>query len=136
MRVLSLLLAVFFCLPGCTDGLAADANDRNVRKIIIDNTITYPGHEFYRLFVPRLNELTGKVYFDSVTLKESRSSRSGSQITIEHREKTLFQTVVYSADQYLDAKARRAASIVSGKLSKAQMDGLFSQGGDLAGDEL
>jgi len=134
--MLTLLLVVAFCLPGCSDGFAADANDRNVRKIIIDNTITYPGHEFYRLFVPHLKVLTGKVYFDSVTLKESRSSRSGSQITIEHREKTLFQTVVYSADQYLDAKAKRAASIVSGKLSQAQLEGLFSQDGDLAGDEL
>jgi len=115
---------------------AAGADDRMLRKTVLDNTISYNGHEFYRRFVPLLAEKTAQLYFDSVTLKESRSRRSGSLISIEHREAVLFQIVVYPGDQYLDSKAQRAAAIVGAKISQSQMDGVFTQDGDLAGNEL
>lgn len=136
-RIAAVLLAcgvVWLCLPD--DAAAAGANDRNLRKIVLDQTTTYPGHEFYRYFVPLLSERVSNVYFDSVTLKESRSRRSGSLISIEHRETVLFQVVVYAADQYIKAKAIQAAAVVGAKLRQSQLDGLLSQGGDLAGDEL
>lgn len=136
-RMLAVLVAcsvMWLCLPSAA--AAAGANDRNLRKIVLDQTTTYPGHEFYRYFVPLLSEKVGNVYFDSVTLKESRSRRSGCLISIEHRETVLFQTVVYAADQYIKTKAIQAAAVVSEKLSQAQLDALLSQGGDLAGDEL
>ncbi|PIO90149.1 MAG: hypothetical protein COS82_11715 [Zetaproteobacteria bacterium CG06_land_8_20_14_3_00_59_53] len=135
-RIFGLLLCSVFWLSLAGSVEAAGANDRNLRKIVLDQTTTYPGHEFYRYFVPLLSEKVGNVYFDSVTLKESRSKRSGSLISIEYREAILFQTVVYAADQYINAKAIQAAAVVSAKLSQSQLDGLLSQGGDLAGDEL
>ena len=132
----AILSSMLICFLFFGDAVAGDANDRQLKKIFIDNTVSYPGHEFSRYFIPLLTEMTGSIYFDSVTLKEGKALRSGSLISIEHRESTIFQTVVYAGDQYLKDKAKRAAAIVSAKLSKSQMDGLFSQGGDLAGDEL
>jgi len=133
--MLALVIVSFVWLPAM-DANAAGADDRALRKTVLDNTISYQGHEFYRRFVPMLAEKTGQLYFDSVTLKESRSRRSGSLISIEHRETVLFQTVVYPGDQYLDGKAKQAAAIVSAKISQSQLDGLFTQGDDLAGNEL
>jgi len=130
------LLAVAVMMAPVQIASAAGASDRNLKKIVLDHTITYQGHEFYRQFVPLLGQKTGSIYFDSVTLKEHRSRRSGRTIVIEHREATLFRTTVYAGDQYIEAKARQAAAVVSAKLSRAQLEGLFSQGGDLAGDEL
>jgi len=127
-------MLIFFLLFG--HAVAGDASDRQLRKIFIDNTVSYPGHEFSRYFIPMLTEMTGNIYFDSVTLKEGEFLRSGKLISIEHREATIFQTVVYAGDQYMRDKAKRAAAIVSAKLSQAQIGVLFSQGGDLAGDEL
>ncbi|MDQ6986848.1 MAG: CsgE family curli-type amyloid fiber assembly protein [Mariprofundaceae bacterium] len=130
------LMMVGLCLQMSPAAFAADASDRMLHKVVIDNTITYPGHEFYRQFVHYLMLETGNVYFDQVTLKEYRSRRSGSSIHIEFAEKTLFHSTVYAGDRSLARKAKRAAKIVSAKISKAPLNALFSQAGDLAADEL
>jgi len=137
--LLCLLLCLFLCLPA--EGRAAsqavnNEPDRLLKKIIIDNTITLYGHEFYRAFAGYLAEVTGSVYYDHVTLKEVRSSRSGNAILIEHGQAVLYRVTVYPADRYMQTKAKQAAVVVSGKIGQEQLNVLFSQGGDLAGDEL
>ncbi len=134
--VLAFLVLFGLCLQAAPAALAADATDRMLHKIVIDNTITYSGHEFYRHFVHYLMLETGNVYFDQVTLKEYRSRRSGNSIHIEFAQKTVYHTTVYAGNRALAAKAKRAAKIVSAKISKAPLNALFSQAGDLANDEL
>jgi len=134
--VVAFLMMFGLCLQASPTAFAADASDRMLHKVVIDNTITYSGHEFYRHFVHYLMLETGNVYFDQVTLKEYKSRRSGSSIHIEFAQKTLYHTTVYAGNRVLAGKAKRAARIVSAKISKAPINALFSQAGDLAGDEL
>ncbi|MDQ6965608.1 MAG: CsgE family curli-type amyloid fiber assembly protein [Mariprofundaceae bacterium] len=122
-------------LSASNHAFAVDA-DRGLRKLVIDNTVTYSGHEFYREFRKDILARTGSLYFNQVAVKEVGSRRSGKVIGIEYQEKLVYQTTVYPADQAIGKKAKRAAGIVSAKISNAQINTLFSQGGDLAGDEL
>lgn len=133
-RLLSVLFTLFsLLLP--FQASTAGVGDRGIRKIVIDNTITYPGHEFYRAFTHFLSLETGSMYYDQVALTESKH-RSGARILIIHHEKILYRTNVYIADRNLDKKAKHAAKIVARIIGKEELSALFSRPGDLAGDEL
>lgn len=136
LRMLPLLLLGVSCLP-LSAGAEVANPDRMLKNIIIDHTISLPGHDFYSVFSDFLASMTADVYFDLVTLKEQRSSRSGNYILIEHNQKVLFRATVYPADRYMEAKAKQAASVVSGKIHREELEALFRpQGGDLGPDEL
>ncbi|MDX8392130.1 MAG: CsgE family curli-type amyloid fiber assembly protein [Mariprofundaceae bacterium] len=136
INLMAFLMLFGLFLQASPASFAADADDRSMRKVILDHTITYSGHEFYRHFARFLALETTNVYFDQVALKEFRSHRSGNYIRIEYREKMLYRSTVYGGDRNMAKKAKRAAKIVSAKISKAQLNALFSQADDLAGDEL
>ncbi|MDQ6971605.1 MAG: CsgE family curli-type amyloid fiber assembly protein [Mariprofundaceae bacterium] len=130
----SLLLALSVAFSGVQ--AFADDGDRVLRKLVIDNTVTYAGHEFYRAFRTNLMRKTGSVYFDQVAVKETGSRRSGKVVGIEFQEQLVYRTTIYPADPSIDKKAKKAARIVSARISNAQLNALFSQDRDLAGNEL
>jgi len=107
-----------------------------IERLIIDHAVTFAGHEFYRSFVTEMNKNTIDTHFDQLVIEERAYAVSGSLVSVEYKNRRIFQTVVYAGPTNIEKIGSRAASIVKRYLGRQQLSSLLFRNPDLAQDEI
>lgn len=120
--------------------LCAPANDDPVSDedimggLVIDDTISNIGYEFYRYFGERLRE--GEPLEVTLVVHERPSARWGSLIWVELDGDTLYQRFLQPNTSQLQPIAYSAADSIHEAIARQSLEKLFEDNFDLEGDEL
>jgi curli production assembly/transport component CsgE len=107
----------------------------NVAGIVINQTMTVAGQEFFQYFVAawRDRELAERY---NIAIAEKPSARWGSQIWVEFSQRRIFQAQLPGARGELRALGERAADIVFQRVADTEVERLLFRDPDLGSDEL
>lgn len=131
--VSSLLLSVpAAARPDDTRG--RDATAPSYGGIVVNQTITVGGQEFYRQFVSLWRErpMTDR---HAISVHERPSARYGSQVWVEYAQRRIFQSALPNGRTGIGPLSERAVEHAYQTVIDLQVQRLLFQGGDLAHDE-
>ncbi len=104
--------------------------------VVVNNTVTFIGQEFYRTFVASWREAPNAESF-SVTVHERPSARWGSLISIEYEHREVFRAFLSPGRRdFVRLAADDAARIVYQNVVELEVQRLLFRDPDLARDEL
>lgn len=106
--------------------------DEGITGLIIDNTKTFIGRQFYQEFSQYW--LAYQVT-ENVSIHERPTARSGSQIWVEYNRQRLFDQFLTPVFANIQVTAREAAKSVSRRLKTLQIEKILFPNPDLAPDE-
>ncbi len=103
--------------------------------IVVDQTITVNGHEFYQQFVAawRDNELSGRY---AISVHEKPSARWGSQLWVAYAQKRVFQIFLPAVRANLKAVSEQAAREAYQNVVDLEVQRLLFSDADLGADEM
>lgn len=116
-----------------------DLNGRVLQElyagVVVDQTVTVAGHEFYQHFVAlwRDKELTSRY---AISVHERPTARWGSQIWIEYAQRRVFQAFMPPARANVKAMSEQAADIAFQNVVDTEVQRLLFREPDLGPDEL
>lgn len=116
-----------------------DLNGRVLQElyagVVVDQTVTVAGHEFYQHFVVlwRDREMTNRY---AISVHERPTARWGSQIWIEYAQRRVFQAFMPPARANVKAIGEQAAEIAYQNVVDTEVQRLLFREQDLAPDEL
>lgn len=102
--------------------------------IVIDQTVTAAGKDFYQTFSVLWHDMPLNEQF-SIAVRERASARIGNRIQIEYANHTIFETVLPAARGNIQSICARAVEITYQNVSNAAVQRLLFREQDLAGDE-
>ena len=103
--------------------------------VVVDQTITLPGHSFYQAFVAAWRDKALSERY-SVTVGERPSRLLGSQVWVEFSHRRLYQAVLPPARWRIDRIGEEAADIAFQNISRTEVERLLFRDPDLGPDEL
>ncbi|MFH0258619.1 curli production assembly/transport protein CsgE [Vibrio rumoiensis] len=106
-----------------------------INGLIVDQTMTVLGRNFYFYFSQKLNEEHENLSIN-LSVKERPTALSGSIITIFHFNTPIYRTSLSPGLQQAELKADQAVDSISYYLLRWKLDRKFSDKTDLAPDEL
>ena len=143
LMLLGMLSAVFpfaHAAPEQDNGLKGqDLNGRVLQElyagVVVDQTITVAGHEFYQHFAAlwRDKEMASRY---AISVHERPSARWGSQIWIEYAQRRVFQVFMPAARTNVKAVSEQAADITFQNVIDTEVQRLLFREPDLGGDEI
>jgi len=134
-----LITAALLCLcffPGAK-AFADTSNsleDIDINGLILDGTITFSGHAFYREFAKIWQQDPLARRYNLVVL-ERPSARQGNQLIIEYQHQVLFSSVISARQNRFDRLSQNAAYRVQQQLKDMSVRSLFSTSPDISDDE-
>ncbi|MFA0811576.1 CsgE family curli-type amyloid fiber assembly protein [Microbulbifer epialgicus] len=135
----NLSITVFLCLVSSNvlsqeeEGVVNE--DSLLTGLVIDNTVSGIGQGFARaLSIYLTSNLTEFNY--NLTVHERPSARWGSVVWVTYEGKQVFRTVIYPGRRRFGEAVEQAASQINNNIRQQRLQELFSQNGDLAGDEI
>lgn len=103
---------------------------------IVDSTVTFIGHEFYRSFVSAWRDQAPEDRY-SLTVVERPSARWGSLVWVEYRQRRVFRTFLSPGRRdHVRLSGRSAAQQVYEAVVEADLQRLLFRDRDLAAEEL
>jgi len=124
-------MLICFCV---TSSYQANAIEAEIKNVFIDETISYDGHEFFRVFVDTLTQ-EGDFKFTTLVIKEAQGQKSGSDITVVYEYNDIYQVTIYTGSKYVEQNAVQAAYAAKNKVDFFAFSQL-SADPDLAASEL
>lgn len=106
-----------------------------VTGLIVDNTITFMGRQFYNDFATAWLD-QGIADGDNVSVHEQPTAVSGSRIWVEYNNQILFQAFVSPVRSDIDATAKKAANSVAQRFKALELERKLLNDPDLGSDEL
>jgi curli production assembly/transport component CsgE len=103
--------------------------------VVVDQTITLPGHSFYQAFVAAWRDKALSERY-SVTVGERPSRLLGSQVWVEFSHRRLFQASLPPARWRIDRLGDEAAEVAYQNISRTEVERLLFRDPDLGRDEL
>lgn len=103
--------------------------------LVINQTITVAGHDFYRHFVTawRDRELSERFV---ISIHERPSARWGSKVWIEYRQRRVFKASLPTARAAIESLSERAVAIAQQQIIDAEVERLLFRNADLGADEI
>lgn len=111
------------------------SNEGGIDGLIIDQTMTVLGRNFYFYFSQNLNEQHEDLSIN-LSVKERPTALSGSIITVFHFNTPIYRTSLSPGLQQAELKAKQAVDNISYYLLKWKLERKYSDKTDLAPDEL
>jgi curli production assembly/transport component CsgE len=105
-----------------------------INGLIIDNTVTVIGREFYHHFSRYWTE-QGLLTDYNLTVREQPTARFGSRIEVEWNRMRLFQVFLPPTRSNIEVSARRAAQAIAQHFKMMEIQKLLFVNPDLAPDE-
>lgn len=103
--------------------------------VVLDQTVTVVGHEFYQYFAALWRDKeTSERY--AISVHERPSARLGSQLWVEYAQRRVFQIVLQATRANVKDIGREAADIVFQNVMDIEVQRLMSHDRDIAPDEL
>ncbi|QDZ26518.1 CsgE family curli-type amyloid fiber assembly protein [Noviherbaspirillum sp. UKPF54] len=103
--------------------------------VVLDQTVTVVGHEFYQYFAASWRDKeTSERY--AISVHERPSARLGSQLWVEYAQRRVFQIVLQATRANVKDIGREAADIVFQNVMDIEVQRLMSHDRDIAPDEL
>ncbi|TWI58647.1 curli production assembly/transport component CsgE [Pseudomonas duriflava] len=124
------LLGVMLCISA----QASNGGEDDIQGLIVDNTISRFGHDFYRYFSDRLVDTTPLDF--NLVVKERPSARWGSLIWVEHNQRLVYRQFIQPNVMELKGIAYSAADQVKDTLDKQKIENLLYDAFDMDRDEL
>jgi curli production assembly/transport component CsgE len=123
--------------PTGTENAAAAARPADPYSgVVVNNTITFIGHEFYQTFVASWRDEPGVDRF-TVAIHERPSARWGSLVFIEYENRELFRAFLSPGRRdYVRQSAADAVRIIYQRVVDLEVQRLLFRDPDLAQDEL
>jgi curli production assembly/transport component CsgE len=142
-RMLSaLLLAVLVCAAWAQPPAAGEAGAAAARPadpysgVVVNDTVTFIGQEFYSVFVSHWREEPNVERF-SVTIRERPSARWGSLVSVEYLHREVFRAFLSPGRRdFVRLAGRDAARVVYENVVDTEVQRLLFRDPDLAQDEL
>lgn len=104
--------------------------------VVVNDTITFIGQEFYTTFVAKWRDESGVERF-SVTVRERPSARWGSLVSIEYEHREMFRAFLSPGRrEFVRQAAQDASRIVYRNVVDMEVQRLLFRDPDLARDEL
>ena len=110
------------------------AQEDIIQGLVVDNTITRFGHDFYRHFTSRLTDTTS-MDFNLVVL-ERPSARWGSLVWVEYERRVLYRQFLQPNNNQLMDAATAAADMVVENIARRRLEDLLQDNFDMERDEL
>jgi curli production assembly/transport component CsgE len=103
--------------------------------IVVDQTITVIGHEFYQYFVAlwRDQDLSNRY---AISIHERPTARWGSQIWIEYAQRRVFQTVLPPTRTNIKSMSEQAVEVAYPRVIDVEVQRLLFRDPDLGADEI
>lgn len=110
------------------DGLELDG-------LVIDRTLTPPGHDFYDHFVATWRDMAAaELRRANLVVTERPSIRSGSVLSIEHNHRIIFRTFLQPRRADMKPLAEKAAQVAQMSIINHARNAALWVNGDLSGD--
>jgi curli production assembly/transport component CsgE len=106
-----------------------------VTGLIVDNTITFMGRQFYDDFANAWLD-QGIANGANLSVHEQPTAVSGTRIWVEYNHQILFQAFVSPVRSDIDATAKKAANLVAQRFKALELERKFLNDPDLGSDEL
>jgi curli production assembly/transport component CsgE len=103
--------------------------------IVVDQTITRQGQEFYRLFVGNWRDQPLSERY-TISLREYPSARLGSQVIVSFGTRRLFQAQLSPNRSQLKAASENAVDVVYQAVTEGELQRLLFRDLDLGQDEI
>lgn len=103
--------------------------------IVVDQTITVIGHEFYQYFSSlwRDQDLSNRY---AISIHERPTARWGSQIWIEYAQRRVFQAVLPPTRTNIKAMSEQAVEVAYPRVIDVEVQRLLFRDPDLGADEI
>jgi len=112
---------------------AIDPNDLEIDGIVIDETISKSGREFYELFYKHWNTLTGYSGFSAIVVeKPYRLNNTLIEVTLD--DNLVYQAMVQRRYDLIEEMAQQAISYVTTHMEQLQNTQKALEEGDLSGN--
>ena len=118
----------------CVASFARAGEDEEMLGLIVDDTISHIGHDFYYSFSERLRA-TSPMDFNLV-VRERPSARWGSLVTVEFRQRLVYRRFLPPNTVDLQDDAYQAADVVRAQIAQQKLEALLQDTTDLERDEL
>lgn len=103
--------------------------------MVLDQTVTVVGHEFYQCFSALWHDKEKSERY-AISVHERPSARLGSQLWIEFAQRRVFQTVLQATRANVKEISSEAADIAFQRVMDIEVQRLLSHDRDLAPDEI
>ncbi len=123
--------------PGASPGTGLDRPtlDSAYDGVVVNQTITMVGHDFYQAFVAAWRDKPLSERY-TVTIGERPSPRLGSQVWVEFSRRRIFQSVLPPARARAAGIGEAAADIAYQSIVQSEVQQLLFREPDLAADEI
>ena len=116
-----------------------DLNGRVLQElyagVVVDQTVTVLGHEFYQHFVALWRDMEMASRY-AISVHERPTARWGSQIWIEYAQRRVFQVFMPPARANVKAVSERAAEVAFRNVVDTEVQRLLFREPDLGPDEI
>ncbi|KTT26990.1 curli production assembly protein CsgE [Pseudomonas oryzihabitans] len=113
---------------------AVHAEGDIIQGLLVDNTISRFGHEFYRQFADRLTDTTELDF--NLVVRERPSARWGSLVWVEYEQRLLYRQFIPPGNSDLKEAAYAAADQVREGITRQRLENLLQDNFDMEKDEL
>ncbi|WP_240435541.1 curli production assembly/transport protein CsgE [Photobacterium salinisoli] len=108
---------------------------REINGVVVDQTMTRLGEDFYSLFSQKLEDEIEELK-ENLTVKERPTALSGSIITIFHRQNIIFRTALSPGRQNVEEKTDQAVSAVKNYVLRWRIERYLKDTFDVDYDEI
>lgn len=119
--------------PGAT--LERRSLDPAYEGLVVNQTISSVGHDFYQAFVAAWREMPLNERY-ALTIGERPSARLGSQVWVEFSQRRIFQAVLPPARARIASVGAAAAELVHQRVVDSEVERLLFRDPDLGPDEI
>lgn len=112
-----------------------DALQEQYGGLVMDETITVTGHDFYQYFVALWRDKPMNERF-AVTVRERPSARWGNQVSIEYAQRRVFEAVLPPSSSNIKAVSERAVESSYQNVIDTDTQRLFFRDQDIGPDEM
>lgn len=105
-----------------------------IQGLLVDNTISRFGHDFYRHFSDRLTDTTDLDF--NLVVRERPSARWGSLVWVEYEQRLLYRQFIPPNNSELKDAAYAAADQVHEGITRRRLENLLQDTFDMEKDEL
>lgn len=107
----------------------------NLTGLIVDNTVTFMGRQFYNDFAAAWLD-QGMTDAKNISIHEQPTAVSGTRIWIEYNQQILFQAFISPVRADIDNTSKRAAAVVAQRFKAIELERSLFKDPDLGYDEL
>ncbi len=120
--------------------VASQGNVRQVQPemyggIVVDNTITPAGQDFYQYFVAAWRDMALSERY-AIAIHERPSARRGTQIWVEFAQRRVFQVALPSGRSAIRSLSEQAVELTAQKVADVDIERLLFRDPDMGADEI